>query len=264
MDAFEALVLGIIQGVTEWLPVSSSGHLVIAEELLGLPAKENLLFDLVLHLGTLLAVCAYFRKELGRIIASLLTPKAKRDAQREVLRTLAFLLLIGTVPAAIVGVLLTNLIEDIFDLTLVGFALIANAVFLFVAERLGSKGTRRNAKLLDAIVIGSFQAIAILPGISRSGSTIGSGMLRGLEREIAATFAFLLSVPILLGAFFYGIVTLDSYDLNLTMAAIGFVGAFLIGLASIEYLLKAVRSNKLWLFSIYCAVVGAVVIATTI
>ena len=261
MDAFEALVLGIIQGLTEWLPVSSSGHLVIAEELLGLPASENLLFDLVVHLGTLLAVCTYFRKELGRIISSLMTPKAKRDPQREALRTLGLLLLVGTVPAAIVGVLLTNVIEDIFDLTLVGAALIANAGFLFVAQRLGSNGTRRNAKLLDAIVIGTFQAVAIIPGISRSGSTLGGGMLRGLEKEIAATFAFLLSVPTLLGAFFYGLVKLDSYDLNLTMALIGFVGAFAIGLASIEYLLKAVRANKLWLFSIYCAIVGAIVIA---
>ncbi|MGQ9586828.1 MAG: undecaprenyl-diphosphate phosphatase [Thermoplasmata archaeon] len=263
MDAFEAIILGIIQGLTEWLPVSSSGHLVIAEELLGLPARENLLFDLVVHLGTLVAVCAYFRAELMRIVRSMFTAKASRGPDHEALRMLGFLLLIGTLPAAVVGMLLTDAIENLFDLRLVGFALVANAALLFAAERYGAKGARRSARLLDALIVGTFQAIAVIPGISRSGFTLSGGMFRGLEREIAATFAFLLSVPTLLGAFAYGLVTLERYDADLATFAIGFIGAFLVGLASIEYLLKAVRSGKLWIFSVYCALVGAVVVAAT-
>ncbi|OGS42082.1 MAG: hypothetical protein A3K67_03910 [Euryarchaeota archaeon RBG_16_62_10] len=260
MDLVEALVLGVIQGLTEWLPVSSSGHLVIAQELLGLPAGENLLFDLVAHLGTLVAVCVFFRKELGRIIVSMFAKASARGEHENALRTLGFMLLIGTVPAAVAGVLLAGAMEDIFDIRLVGAALIANAGLLLAAERLASKGTRRSARLVDALVIGCFQAVAIVPGISRSGSTISGGMFRGLEREVAATFAFLLSVPTLLGAFFYGLLTLESYDTDLGAFLLGFVGALVVGLASIEYLLKAVRSGRLWAFSAYCVAAGTAVL----
>jgi len=263
MDAAEALVLGMVQGLTEWLPVSSSGHLVIAQELLGLPAGENLLFDLVVHLGTIFAVCVFFRKELLRILSSLLMRRAGRGPQENALRLLGFLLLVGTVPAAIVGILLTDVIEDIFDLPLVGAALMVNAVILLVSERVGSKGARKSAGLLDAVVIGCFQAVAIIPGISRSGSTISGGMLRGLERETAATFSFLLSVPILVGAFAYGLVALDAYDTQPVEFLLGFLAAFLLGLASIEYLLKAVRSGKLWVFAVYCVLAGAAILATS-
>ncbi len=264
MDPLEALVLGIVQGLTEWLPVSSSGHLVIAQEILGLEADENLLFDLVVHLGTILAVCVFFRNELWRILAAMVTSKAKRGEKENALRKLGSLLLLGTVPAAIAGVLLTDYVEDIFDVTLVGFALMANAALLFAAERFGSKGVKKSAGTLDSLVIGTFQAVSIMPGISRSGSTISGGMLRGLEKEIAAVFAFLLSVPILLAAFAYGLVTLDSFELDLVAAMIGAGVAFVTGIASIGYLLKAVKAGKLWMFSVYCLVVGAAVVALTI
>lgn len=263
MDPVEALVLGVIQGLTEWLPVSSSGHLVIAQELLGLSAGENLLFDLVAHLGTLAAVCVFFRKELARIVVSVFMKASDRGEHENALRMLGFLILVGTVPAAIAGVLLTDVMDEIFDIRLVGVALIANAGLLLAAERVGSKGTRRSARLADAVVIGLFQAIAIVPGISRSGSTISGGMFRGLEREVAATFSFLLSVPTLLGAFFYGLLTLDSYDTDLGAFLLGFIGALVVGLASIEYLLKAVRSGRLWVFSAYCVAAGAAVLIYT-
>jgi undecaprenyl-diphosphatase len=264
MDALQALVLGIVQGLTEWLPVSSSGHLVISEELLGLPAGENLVFDLVVHLGTLLAVCVYFRLELWRVIISLSMRRAARGAQEEVLHTLGLLLILGTIPAAVVGVLFSNRIEAIFDIRLVGFAMIVNAAMLFLFERIGSNGTRKTAKLLDAAVIGLFQAVAIIPGISRSGSTIGGGMIRGLERETAAVFAFLLSVPTLLGAFAYGMLTLDRFDADLVTGAIGMVTAFGTGIVSIDFLLKAVRRGKLWIFGVYCVAVGAIVVLLTL
>lgn len=263
MDAVEALVLGIIQGLTEWLPVSSSGHLVIGQELLGLPAGENLVFDLLVHLGTVIAVCIFFRKELGRIILSMFMGKERRGENEQALRKLGFLLLLGAVPAAVVGVLLTDRIEEVFDLRLVGVALIVNAVLLLVSERIGAGARRKRATALDALIIGAFQAVAILPGISRSGSTISGGMLRGLERETAAVFAFLLSVPTLIGAFAYGLTTLDTFDLRPAESAVGFSAAFLVGLASISYLLKAVRQGRLWMFSAYCLFLGAAVLAYT-
>lgn len=264
MDVFQALVLGVVQGITEWLPVSSSGHLVISEELLGLPAGKNLVFDLVVHLGTLIAVCVYFRRELWRIVRSLLTRKTARGPEEERLRTLGLLLILGTIPAAIAGVLLSGTIEDIFDIRLVGFALMVNAAMLFVFERIGSNGKLKTARSLDAIVIGLFQAVAIIPGISRSGSTIGGGMIRGLERETAAVFAFLLSVPTLIGASVYGMITLDRFDADLVTAVIGLVTALGAGLVSIDFLLKAVKKKKLWVFSIYCAVIGASVVLLTL
>jgi len=264
MDPLDALLLGIIQGLTEWLPVSSSGHLVIVQEALGLTAGENLVFDLVVHLGTIAAVCVFFRNELARIVVSMLTARAKRGEKEDALRKLGLILLLGTVPAAVAGVLLSDRIEEVFDLQLVGAALVVNALLLLVCERLGAGGTKKSASAVDALVIGLFQAVAIIPGISRSGSTIGGGMLRGLERETAAVFAFLLSVPTLLGAFAYGSATLDSFDLDLGASAIGFAAAFLTGFASISFLLKAVKEKRLWIFAAYCFVLGAFVLVWTL
>lgn len=264
MDALEALVLGIIQGLTEWLPVSSSGHLVLAQEFFGLASGQNLLFDLVVHMGTVLAVCVYFRKELWRILRALFTPKRSRGPQEDALRTLGLMVLVGTVPVAIIGVLLTNAMEDVFTVGMVGAALIVNAGVLLSAWRFAGKGERRNVRLSDAVVISLFQAVAIIPGISRSGSTICGGMFRGLDREMAATFAFLLSVPALLGAFAYGFATLDSYDADPTMLLLGMTAAFVAGVVSIDYLLRVVRSGRLWMFAVYCAALGAVVLALTL
>ncbi len=263
MDPLQALIMGIVQGLTEWLPVSSSGHLVIVQDLLGLNSSENLVFDLVLHMGTLLAVVVFFRVELGRIVWSVLTWRSAKEPDQAQLRKLALLLIIGTIPAGIAGVLFKEEIENAFTIQLVGVALLVNACILFTAWRFGSKGTRKSANLVDAIVIGLFQIVSIVPGISRSGSTIGSGMLRGLEKETAAVFAFLLSVPVLVGAFSYGMVVLPKYDATLPNAVIGFATAFVVGLASIRYLLKAVKSGRLWVFSLYCAIVGTLVVVLT-
>jgi undecaprenyl-diphosphatase len=263
MDPFQALIMGIVQGLTEWLPVSSSGHLVIVQDLMGLNSSENLVFDLVLHMGTLLAVVVFFRVELWRIVRSILTWRSAKEPDQVQLRKLALLLIIGTIPAGIAGVLFKEQIENAFTIRLVGVALIVNAVILFIAWRFGSKGTRKSANLVDAIAIGLFQVVSIVPGISRSGSTIGSGMLRGLEKETAAVFAFLLSIPVLVGAFAYGMVALPKYDATVPTAAIGFVTAFVVGLASIRYLLKAVKSGRLWVFSLYCVIVGTIVVILT-
>lgn len=259
MDAVQALILGIIQGVTEWLPISSSGHLVIAQNLLGLKADQNLFFDLVVHLGTIVAVIVYFRVELWRVVSSFFvrTPSEERRG----LRRLGLLLLAGTVPIALAGVLFKDQIESVFDIRLVGVALIANAGVLWVAHTYGSKGSKKTPGVADAIIVGVFQVVSIIPGISRSGSTLSGGMMRGLEREAAAVFAFLLSVPALLGASAYGLVTLDSFDATGSSLVLGFSAALVVGLASIEYLLRIVRSGRLWIFAVYCAVAGVLVVA---
>jgi undecaprenyl-diphosphatase len=262
MELIDALILGIIQGVTEWLPVSSSGHLVIGQEMLGLPAEENLLFDLMVHLGTVLAVCVYFRKELWKIVNAMV-PGTECGPERDQLRRLGAAIAIGTIPIAIIGLLISGEVEDIFTLQMVGAALVVNAIVLIAAERIASD-RKGSVRMLDALVIGVFQAIAIVPGISRSGFTISGGLLRGVEREAAATFAFLLSVPALLGAFAYGVVALDRYDAEALTMLIGMATAFVVGLASIDVLLRVVRAGGLWAFGVYCAIVGAVVIAWSV
>ena len=264
MDYFVALVLGIVQGLTEWLPVSSSGHLVIVQELLGLDPDENLLFDLVVHLGTVLAVCAYFRKEIWGSARALVTPKARRDGRDEALRTMGLLALVATAPVAVAGLVLTDYMDEIFTLSLVGAALLVNSVILLAAERLGTGGAKKAAGLKDAVAVGLFQVVSILPGVSRSGSTISGGLFRGLEREAAATFAFIVSVPTLLGATAYGFATLDNYDVDAVQMLVGGGAAFLVGIVSIDYLLKAVRRGRLWVFAVYCAALGVAVLALTL
>lgn len=263
MDALTAVILGVIQGITEWLPVSSSGHLAIAQELLGLDASENLVFDLAVHMGTLLAVCVYFRKELGRIVLALLRPRDGSEDARA-LRTLGALILLGTIPVGVVGLLLSGRAEEVFTLPLVGAALLVNAAILLLAERSSRRATRKSVGPRDALVAGLMQAASIVPGISRSGSTLSGGMFSGLEKEAAATFAFLLSVPALLGAFAYGLATLDRYDLDPVSTALGAAAAFAVGFVSIGYLLQAVRARKLWLFSAYCAALGTAVLVLTL
>ncbi len=264
MDFLEAVALGIIQGITEWLPVSSSGHLVLAQELAGLPAGENLLFDLMVHLGTVLAVCIYFRRELWRIVAALFSGSGRTEQERE-MRWLGAMIVLGTIPMAVAGLLLSGNMEDVFDVRLVGLALLVNAVVLITAERFQrQRMTKRDIRAVDAVIIGLFQAVAIIPGISRSGSTISGGMFRGLQREMAATFAFLLSVPTLLGAFAYGTATLEDYDADPLMLGAGAFVAFAVGLASIDFLLKAVRGGKLWVFGVYCIAVGTAALALTL
>jgi undecaprenyl-diphosphatase len=260
MEALDALILGIVQGIAEWLPISSSGHLVIAQELLGLPAGENLFFDLVVHLGTVLAVCVYFRGQLWRILRALLSRGLEPGSEEHRMRTLGLMILLGTVPAVVAGITLTDHVEDIFSLSMVGVALLVNGVILLAAERAGTTGEKSVVRAADAVAVGVCQAMAIVPGISRSGLTISGGMFRGLEKEVAATFAFLLSVPVLLGAFAYGAVSLERYDADLASLLIGAASAFLVGLVSIDFLLKAVRSSRLWVFSVYCFAVGALVL----
>ena len=257
MNLFQALLLGVLQGATEFLPVSSSGHLVLIPWLLGWESP-GLAFDAMVHWGTALAVIIYFWRDWVDLVAEALRslPRIWDGEAR-----LAWLIILGTLPAAIIGYLLEDFFERMFSrpVAAAGFLLVTVAL-LVASERLG----RRERGLddlawRDALIIGAAQALAIFPGISRSGATIAAGLTRGLEREPAARFSFLLATPIILGAgLFKGVELVQMGGLMAQAPAliVGFVTAALVGLGCIHFLLSYLRRRRLYPFAAYCALVG--------
>lgn len=259
MSLLQALVLGLVQGLTEFIPISSSGHLVLVPWALGWPAPE-LAFDTTLHLGTLAAVLAFFANDylvLARAwLSSLRSPKSIDTNAR-----LAWFLIIGTIPAVVAGVLLESWFEQMFTQpALVGVFLLITAALLFVAEKVGRQELDLSALgIKSAVSIGLAQALAICPGISRSGATISAGMAFGLDRRAAARFSFLLSSPIILGAAISQILPLLSSGLALDQIGVllvGFVVAAVSGYLCIGFLLRYLATRGLWVFSVYCAAIG--------
>lgn len=259
MSVFQALVMGLVQGLTEFIPVSSSGHLVLVPWLLQWPTP-TLAFDTTVHLGTLVAVIAFFARDfvaLGRGWLQSLRTRAVADDEAR----LSWLLIIGTAPAAVAGFLLEDWFEQMFSVpALVGSFLMVTAALLLVAERLG----RQNLELvhlgvLAALFIGSAQALAICPGISRSGATMAAGLALGLARPIAARFSFLLSTPIILAA--AGSQLLQLFKVGLTvdqvgLLLVGFAAAAASGYLCIGFLLRYLRAGGLHVFAFYCLTVG--------
>lgn len=191
------LVLGVVQGLTEFLPISSTGHLVVARDLLGITAEYGLATDAVLHLATAFAVLLYFRKDIARLVAGAFAWVSGRVVERAD-RVLILALLFGTIPAVVVGLLFQDVIESTFrSPALVAYALLGGSLLFFVAERAATQSGALSAR--KGVLIGLFQALALIPGVSRSGATISGGLLLGLHREEAARFAFLLSFPVILG-----------------------------------------------------------------
>ena len=259
MNFFHALLLGTLQGATEFLPVSSSGHLVLLPWLLGWPAP-GLPFDAVVHLGTALAVIAYFWRDWLSLGGAALRSLATRSLADSNAR-LAWFILLGTVPAALLGYLLNDFFESMFGrpAAAAGFLLVT-ALILALSERLG----RRERDLdtltwLDALLIGLAQAGAILPGISRSGSTIAAGLGRGLRREPAARFSFLLATPVILGAGLLQVADLaqtGGLAAQAPLLGVGFAAAALVGLGCIHFLMRYLKRRPLYPFAIYCAAAG--------
>lgn len=268
MTFFQAILLGIVQGLTEFLPVSSSGHLVILPYFLNwqLPEKQMFVFDVLVQLGTLVAVIFYFRKDLIAIIGAFFKqlfagkPFATHDAR------LGWLLIVATIPAGLAGIFLQDIVEQSFTSPLfAGIALLVTAVLMFIAEKVSLRiGDLEDVTFLTALVMGLMQALALFPGISRSGSTISGGMFRSLNREAAGKFSFLMSIPVMLaagGLSTYQMVT-EIPDLMsfLPLMAVGFLSALVVGYVSIRWLLKFLINHSLVYFSAYCAVLGAVTI----
>ena len=252
------VLLGVVQGLTEFLPVSSSGHLVIAQHLIPRFSQPGVLFDVSLHAGTLAAVLVYFRRDLAAMAGSL-TGSADRAAAQ--MRWVLWMLVVGSVPTAIIGLLFRARVEALFSEPLVaGVMLWVTGAILFGTERLRREGRPLAAmRTADAVWVGFVQGLAIMPGLSRSGSTIAAGVFVGLEREDALRYSFLLSIPAVAGAFaleavVHGGQWRQGVDVPGYIAATAV--AFLVGYWSIGVLFRALRSRRLGLFALYCCVAG--------
>lgn len=256
MGIFEAIILGLIQGLTEFLPVSSSGHLEIAKAIFGdntLP-QESMLMTVVLHGATALSTIVIFRKEIMEIVNGLLQFEWNEESKFSVK------IIISMVPAAVIGVLFDKEIETLFGgaLTLVGGMLLITGLLLLLADK--SKTTNKEVSYTSALIIGISQAIAIMPGISRSGATISTSVLLGIDREKSARFSFLMVVPLILGKMAKDILSgeINFSGDNITPMAVGFVVAFFTGMIACTWMISLVKKSKLTWFAIYCFVVGAI------
>jgi len=258
MNYLEAIILGIIQGLTEFLPVSSSGHLELAKAFFGdnsLP-KESLTFTVVLHFATALSTIVIFRKELVQIFSGLFQFKMNEEL------IFSLKIIISMIPATIIGLLFEKELEAFFNgnILLVGFMLLITGLLLFLADK--AKHTDHGVTYKNAFIIGVSQAIAMLPGISRSGATISTSVLLGVDRTKAARFSFLMVVPLIFGKvikdFMGGEISLT--DEKFGVMIVGFMAAFIAGLLACNWMITLVKSSKLYYFSIYCFLVGTAAI----
>ena len=246
MNFFQVLVLSLVQGVTEFLPVSSSGHLVIFQKLFGLN-EAPILFDVLLHLGTLISIVVFFRKQIFKID-----------------RKLSLLIIVGTLPVVVIGLFFDQQIEAAFNsLKMTGISFLITAIFLF-STRMTSRLIRVDKGLsgiswLDALIVGVFQAIAILPGVSRSGSTITGGLWKGLSPQNAFQFSFYLAIPAILGAAVLNIRDVVSYSSDeLIYGLVGLAVSAVTGYFALKFLEGILKSSKLWYFGFYCLFLGAI------
>ncbi len=265
MTIWQAFILGIIQGVTEFLPISSSGHLVITPFLLNWTIPEEFIFpfNVLIQLGTLVAVIIYFWKYLLEIIIAVFKGIVTKNPFGTKEAKLGWLVVLSTIPAVIGGLFLEDQVEAAFQsVKFTAYFLLFTAVLLWVSEKFSQRiKNMEQITALDAFIIGCFQVLAIFPGISRSGSTIAGGIFRKLKREEAAKYSFLMSIPVMIGAGVMSINDLLSVsDLAsfLPVLLVGFVTAGIVGYFSIHWLLQFLNKNKLSYFSIYCVVISVV------
>ncbi|MCC6456343.1 MAG: undecaprenyl-diphosphatase UppP [Caldilineaceae bacterium] len=268
LEIIQAIVLGIVQGLTEFIPVSSSGHLVLIPWLLGWE-RQSLLFDTVLHWGTLISIIAVFWRELWAIFLATLGSLARRSLADPHAR-LGWFIVVGSIPAAVTGVLFKDFFEALFGSPLtVGYCLLITAALLAGSEQLARRSrpttTLTTMNWGQAIIIGLAQAVALAPGISRSGSTMAAGLATGLRRDEAARFSFLLGSPIFFGAALLQLLdtlAVDPGDVSAQLPAliIGMVVSAVVGYLAIRGLLAYLRSRSLYLFAAYCLIVGLLVI----
>jgi undecaprenyl-diphosphatase len=254
-NLWHAIVLGIVQGLTEFLPVSSSAHLMWVPAQLRWPLP-SLAFDLVLHMGTLLALLIYFRTELWTLFLTLIGQNKKQTLESKWL----WPLIVATIPAVVLGLLFKDAFEAMFsDIKSVGVQLIMTATLLVIAELI-AKYYKKNKpiNLTNSIFIGLMQALAIIPGISRSGSTVAGGLMAGVDKKSAARFSFILAIPAIGGATLLKFKEILHMSANGDLLAIvlGFLFSFTFGLLAIHYFIKLVQKWPLWIYSIYCFVLG--------
>jgi undecaprenyl-diphosphatase len=267
MTILQSILLGLVQGLTEFLPISSSGHLVIIPYLLGwdIPAVPAFIFDVLVQVATLVAVIAYFWKDLLGIVKGMLTDLWHRHPFQSQESRLGWLIILACVPAGLLGITIKDVVEAAFGSPLAtAFFLFGTAILLFIGEKLGKRQRELEAiNWIDAIWIGVFQALAIFPGLSRSGSTISGGMLRNLKRPAAARFSFLMSVPIMLAAGMLAgvdLLKLPNLGHEILVFIPGFITAAIVGYLTIRWLLGYLSRRPVYIFSIYCTVMAVLTI----
>jgi undecaprenyl-diphosphatase len=267
MNFIDAIILGIVQGLTEFIPVSSTAHLFITSHLLGLPS-DNLTFsfNVIIQLGTVLAMLSFFWKDIWQIVKAFLLGIKNKKPFEDFYSRLGWLIIVATIPALIVGFLLQDFVKQMSadSLLWAGIRLLVTAILLFVVEYFDKKNrTLESATWVDALTVGLFQVLAIFPGASRSGSTMAGAMFRGFDRPSAARFAFLMSAPILLAAGIYEsieVITLPNTSEFLPILITGFVTSAIVGWISIKWLLYYLKNHSLYIFAGYCLIAGIVVL----
>ena len=260
MTLFQAFLLGIIQGLTEFIPVSSTAHLLIGQELLGITADGAMFsFLILIQWGTLISLFIYFWEDLLSLLKSFFE-KPFSSAEN----SMAWYIIIATIPALLVGYLLKDALEQLFSTPLLAASirLFAAAILLSLAEWLGKrKRTLNEMTKLDALIIGFFQVLAVFPGASRSGSTIAGGMLRGFDRKSAARFAFLMSIPVMVAAGAYeslGLLKMPGLGDFIPALLVGFIVAAFVGWLAIRWLMDYLNKNSLYSFVAYCVFAGTI------
>lgn len=268
MTEIEAIIMGLVQGLTEFLPVSSSGHLTIFSNLFGVQ-KENLSFEVIVHAATVLSTIVVFRKEIWKLIEGLFNLKMNPE------KNYIFKICVSMVPVLIVGLLFKDFVKDMFGsgLLIVGLMLIITAILLTLSEILAKRQIKksvgsctgdsagRSVSYKDAFIIGLAQAVAVMPGLSRSGSTISTGLMLGVKRSEVAQFSFLMVlIPVLGEAFLEltgGEFSIAESGISATSLLLGFISAFIAGLFACKLMINLVKNLKLWGFAIYCFIAGA-------
>lgn len=249
----EILILAVVQGITEWLPISSFGHLAIIEVYFGL--ELPLIFNVMLHVGTMFVVLAVFWKDIKKILTALSSLNFKTDEGK-----LALFIAVGSVPTAVIGFLFRNVFESFsHNLLAIGVAFLITGFVLFFSER---ETTNRGLSYLDSLFIGTAQAAALTPGISRSGVTIATGLLRKVKKEIAFRYSFLLSVPAVIGATAMEFKNLVVANVDVVALFLGAITSIIVGYISLKFLQKVVMKEKFHLFTYYCWIAGLITVAS--
>ena len=244
VSLLQSIILSIIQGITEWLPISSSGHLALLHNFFGF---QNLPFDVFLHFASILAVIVVFWKDIIRLL------NFKEENIKYILK-----LLVALIPAGIIGILFKEQIENFFSsFFYLGMFFMISGVIIYSTKFSIPKKEKPN--FLDSIIIGFFQALAILPGVSRSGATISSGLIRGVKKEEAVKFSFLLAIPIVLGASLLEVKDLVMENIDLSILLISFIVTFVVSLFVIKVLLRIIKDRKFYIFGIYDFILGLIV-----
>ena len=268
MDILQAIIIGIVQGLTEFLPVSSSAHLVFIQNLLGV--ESSLAFDTFLHLGTLIAVLWFFRYDIFKMIKSwlssiqdILQGRFREGFYADPYKRLAWYVILATIPVGLVGVLFEDSIDALFSgaLYVPAFFLFVTGTILYLSQRMASGEINFNTVTKkEALFMGLGQACAILPGLSRSGTTIAAGLTIGLDKEFAAKFSFILSIPAILGAFVLQVKDIGSaMDANFLPVILGFIASIIAGYLAIKWMLDLIQKRNLDIFSYYCWLMGIIV-----